>query len=203
MGNNLFTVLTTLLSILIAIVTCISAIYIAYKQRKIGKQAHLNNLSVEFVTDFIGPFDDCRKQMDAIYDALNGIKDSKERVRFVGDLLGKYSLNTVFLFWEQHKGDVEDALRRSESKEDTKHKYLNIVTFVNESRKFKSDINNMQKVMSLFLENKDIGEYLKKHDFSSEDIKATSEALFRKMEEVIAELPEELEIQKKLSEIRR
>ena len=47
MGNNLFTVLTTLLSILIAIVTCISAIYIAYKQRKIGKQAHLNNLSVE------------------------------------------------------------------------------------------------------------------------------------------------------------
>lgn len=57
--------------------------------------------------------------------------------------------------------------------------------------------------MSLFLENKDIGEYLKKHDFSSEDIKATSEALFRKMEEVIAELPEELEIQKKLSEIRR
>lgn len=161
MGNNLFTVLTTLLSILIAIVTCISAIYIAYKQRKIGKQAHLNNLSVEFVTDFIGPFDNCRKQLDAIYDALNGIKDSKERVRFVGNLLGKYSLNTVFLFWEQHKGDVEDALRRSESKEDTKHKYLNIVTFVNESRKFKSDINNMQKVMSLFLENKDIGEYLK------------------------------------------
>lgn len=111
--SDVFKVSTTLITILIGIVTCISAIYIANKQRKIGENAYLNGLSVELVTDFISPFEACCYNVRTIYECVENIESERDKKISIVKTLGKYSVNTQYLYWEQHKGDIENALNNS------------------------------------------------------------------------------------------
>ena len=57
-ADSIFSIITTVVMVFVSIFTAGSAICIAWTQRKNGKRNHLNNLSVEFVTDFIQPLEE-------------------------------------------------------------------------------------------------------------------------------------------------
>lgn len=176
-----------------------SAICIAWSQRKNGKRNHLNNLSVEFVTDFIQPLEECEVSIKNKFEVLHDLDTDKERVKVMIGALENINVHTEFLYWEQHKGDIENALKKKENDKNVGEEFSNIYEFVKAARKFKSDINNMQKEMSHFLEG---DETPKGHKFDEDDIKNTGGTLIDNMLKITKKLPQELKINEVLNEMK-
>lgn len=167
--------------------------------KKNGKRNHLNNLSVEFVTDFIQPLEEYEVSIKNKFEVLHDLDTDKERVKVMIGALGNINVHTEFLYWEQHKGDIENALKKKENDKNVGEEFSNIYEFVKAARKFKSDINNMQKEMSHFLEG---DETPKGHKFDEDDIKNTGGTLIDNMLKITKKLPRELKINEVLNEMK-
>ena len=111
-ADSIFSIITTVVMVFVSIFTAGSAICIAWTQRKNGKRNHLNNLSVEFVTDFIQPLEEYEASIKNKFEVLHDLDTDKERVKVMIGALGNINVHTEFLYWEQHKGDIENALKK-------------------------------------------------------------------------------------------
>ena len=198
-ADSIFSIITTVVMVFVSIFTAGSAICIAWTQRKNGKRNHLNNLSVEFVTDFIQPLEEYEVSIKNKFEVLHDLDTDKERVKVMIGALGNINVHTEFLYWEQHKGDIENALKKKENDKNVGEEFSNIYEFVKAARKFKSDINNMQKEMSHFLEG---DETPKGHKFDEDDIKNTGGTLIGNMLKITKKLPRELKINEVINEIK-
>ena len=107
-ADSIFPIITTVVMVFVSIFTAGSAICIAWTQRKNGKRNHLNNLSVEFVTDFIQPLEEYEVSIKNKFEVLHDLDTDKERVKVMIGALGNINVHTEFLYWEQHKGDIEN-----------------------------------------------------------------------------------------------
>lgn len=114
-ADSIFSIITTVVMVFVSIFTAGSAICIAWSQRKNGKRNHLNNLSVEFVTDFIQPLEECEVSIKNKFEVLHDLDTDKERVKVMIGALENINVHTEFLYWEQHKGDIENALKKKEN----------------------------------------------------------------------------------------
>lgn len=97
-ADSIFSIITTVVMVFVSIFTAGSAICIAWTQRKNGKRNHLNNLSVEFVTDFIQPLEEYEVSIKNKFEVLHDLDTDKERVKVMIGALGNINVHTEFLY---------------------------------------------------------------------------------------------------------
>lgn len=196
--ESLFSIITTIIMIAISLFTAISAIYIAFSQIKRGKNEHINNLAVEFVVDFILPFENFQNTIRNTFDIIDENDKAQENVRLLIRALKNINVYTEFRYWEQHKGDIENSLKKTQSDKMAEEEFACIYEFIQSARKFKSDIGNVQREMSEFIIGKDVN-----HTFKKKEIVETNERMIKSVQERIDNLPEKLNIKQVYEEMRR
>jgi len=163
---------------------------------QIKKQEVLSHVSVEFITEFINPFENflisTKSLWENAYDAQN--------VFAVRDILKNNAFSVAFPYFDVHKGDIWDSLAVCGETEQGKA-FNDILRFVDKAKRFGDSVNNLYKKLDECLEDtQELSAVTTLNDLFqisknlNKDMFERGREMIKEMEEYVSRLPEKLKI---------
>lgn len=162
----------------------------------IKKQEVLSHVSVEFITEFIHPFEDFKISTKSLWEnAYN-----TQNVFAVRDILKNNAFSVTFPYFDVHKGDIWDSLEVCGEAEQGKA-FNDVIKFVDKAKRFGDAVNNLYKKLDECLElnqelyaNTTLNDLFQANKNVNREMFERGREMIREMDEHVAKLPGNLKI---------
>ena len=199
-----------LISALVGIVGLILSAFSVYFGRKayfvaqkifddglqIKKQEVLSHVSVEFITEFINPFENFLISTKSLWENSYDIQN----VLTVRDTLKNNAFSVAFPYFDVHKGDIWDSLAVCGEVEQGKA-FNDILRFVDKAKRFGDAVNNLYKKLDECLveiqelsANTTLNDLFQTCKQLNKDMFERGREMIKEMDVYVARLPKELKI---------
>lgn len=154
-NNDMFNLLIGVLGLVVSFLgvyygkkAYIAANKIFQKGIQIGRKEILEQISLEFTTEFFIPFSLFKGGTKNLW---IGRSMDQMRVRDIRNAIKKYKFHIRFSYYDSHKGDLWNALNQDESVKQG-DAYRKISEFTEKARGFERMINDLQEMLEDYLE---------------------------------------------------
>lgn len=194
MYTDILAMLNTIFSFITGVATCSISVILYRRNERSKRRIYLNKVTFEFVTDFIMPFYDLKKEIQPIWENHK----QQHNVSEVQDILQNYVLRTTFSSWDIYKSEIWVAL---EDKNEGNTEFELIRDFVSAARMYAKEMDVLLGNIKEFLDERnifdiEIEEYSKEKYDNYHYVLESGVEKINKLEKIINNLPNKTEREK-------